>query len=127
MLVIIFIPVKLSIYDKEAADKFRGFFKLDLLGLIPSLDNSLYFCYNILVNKWWRLAEDIKMCKVYIDFLFEDEETGEQFFVELRADEGTDKELYEKACEIAQENFEAPVFVDVYDAEDAEKLGYDTY
>ena len=67
------------------------------------------------------------MCVLYIDYLFEDEETGEQFFVELRADEGTDKELYEKACEIAQENFEAPVFIDIYDAEDAEKLGYDTY
>ena len=69
--------------------------------------------------------------KEYIDFLFTDEETGEDFFVELSYDPEAQpnaiKDLYPKAQEIAKENFEQPRFLGVYSQEDAERLGLDTY
>jgi hypothetical protein len=62
----------------------------------------------------------------YIDYLFEDQETGERFFVELKKDKPI-KELREEAWETARANFEEPLLVGVFSAYDAEKLGYDTY
>ena len=67
------------------------------------------------------------MCNLYINYLFIDNETGEQFFVELRADEGTDEELMDKAMEIAADYFDEPEFIGIVDGETAEMLGYDTY
>ena len=69
--------------------------------------------------------------KEYIDFLFTDEETGEDFFVKLSYNPETQpnaiKDLYPKAKEIAKENFEQPKFLGVYSKEDADILGLDTY
>lgn len=62
----------------------------------------------------------------YIDYLFEDQETGERFFVELKMDKPV-KELREEAWEIARANFEEPLLYGVLSDYDAEKLGYDTY
>lgn len=64
----------------------------------------------------------------YRNFLFSDEETGEQFFVELKEEDyspGTD--LEDEAREIAAEFFEEPVLLDEVDPMTAEMLGYDTY
>ena len=67
------------------------------------------------------------MAHTYIDYRFIDNETGEQFFVELRTDEGTKEELMERAMEIAAEYFEEPEFIEIVTSETAEMLGYDTY
>lgn len=56
------------------------------------------------------------------DFLFEDYDSGEQFFVECF--------FLNEAWEIVLENFGEDVAVDligVYTPEEAEILGYDTY
>lgn len=53
------------------------------------------------------------------DYLFEDEETGEQFFVECVTLAG--------AREIAEANFESPQYCGKYTPEEAEWLGLDTY
>ena len=46
------------------------------------------------------------MENTYIDFLFEDEDSGEQFFVEIKLEaNGSYKEARKKAIEIANENF----------------------
>ena len=63
----------------------------------------------------------------YIDFLFEDLESGEMFFVELKTDGKTAKELKREAIKIAEDNFIAPVSRGIYDPDSAERLGYDTY
>ena len=55
----------------------------------------------------------------YKDYLFFDEETGENFFVETNS--------LAKAVEIAREYFDEPTFVDVYTSAEAEVLGFDTY
>ena len=57
--------------------------------------------------------------KFYKDYLFFDEETGENFFVETNS--------LAKAVEIAREYFDEPTFVDVYTSAEAEVLGFDTY
>ncbi len=59
----------------------------------------------------------------YIDFMFEDLETGEVFFVEVQNEIGARNE----AWDIAFEYFEDPELVGIYSPEDAEILGYDTY
>jgi len=59
----------------------------------------------------------------YIDFMFEDKETGEVFFVELKDIPGA----REKAWDVAFEYFEDPEMLGVYSNEEAELLGYDTY
>lgn len=47
------------------------------------------------------------MKNTYIDFLFEDEDSGEQFFVEIKLEaNGSYKEARKKAIEIANENFD---------------------
>lgn len=57
--------------------------------------------------------------KFYKDYLFFDEETGENFFVETNS--------LDKAVEIAREYFDDPTFVEVYTVAEAELLGFDTY
>lgn len=57
--------------------------------------------------------------KFYKNYLFFDEETGENFFVETNS--------LAKAIEIAREYFDEPTFVDVYTVAEAELLGFDTY
>lgn len=57
--------------------------------------------------------------KFYKDYLFFDEETGENFFVETNS--------LAKAVEIAREYFDDPTFVEVYTSAEAEILGFDTY
>lgn len=62
------------------------------------------------------------------NFLYHDEETGEQFFVQLNdADFDTLEDMLTCADEIAQDNYEEPVYDenDMTD-EEAEILGYDT-
>lgn len=59
----------------------------------------------------------------YIDFLFEDKETGEEFFVELVAKPG----MLARAYVIARAYFAEPHLEGMYDNEDAELLGFDTY
>lgn len=64
----------------------------------------------------------------WLDARFQDDECGEIFFVELRKEGGeTMEEFVERCREIANENFEAPVWIDLVDQKDAETLGYDTY
>ena len=57
--------------------------------------------------------------KFYKNYLFFDEETGENFFVETNS--------LAKAIEIAREYFDEPTFVEVYTSAEAEVLGFDTY
>lgn len=64
----------------------------------------------------------------WLDAKFEDFETGEVFFVELKKQEGMTMEQFIFEChKIAAENFEDPTFETLVDADTAEKLGYDTY
>ena len=59
----------------------------------------------------------------WTDFLFVDNETGEQFLVEVQDTQYAQKE----ALEIAHENFEEPMLVCQMSVEEAEELGFDTY
>lgn len=61
--------------------------------------------------------------KEYIDFLFEDTETSEEFFVEVENTMNARNE----AIEIARENFENPILIRRMSVEEAEWLGIDTY
>ena len=63
----------------------------------------------------------------WIDFLFCDNDTGEEFLVELEMDGRTMDALLEEATLIAEDNFADPVFEEVVSAEDAEMMGLDTY
>jgi hypothetical protein len=69
--------------------------------------------------------------KEYLDFLFTDKETGEDFFVELSYDPEAQpnaiQDLYPKAKEIAKENFAKPKFLGVYDSDYARMSGLDIY
>ena len=70
--------------------------------------------------------------KDYIDFWFVDEESGEEFFVELECASDIPKKeaikkLLPEARKIAHDNFEAPKLIDVVPPEVAEMLGFDTY
>ena len=59
----------------------------------------------------------------WIDFWFVDDESGEEFFVEVR---DTEHALAD-ATEIARANFESPRWVATITPEEAEWYGYDTY
>ena len=61
--------------------------------------------------------------KKYIDFLFEDTETSEEFLVEIENTTNARKE----AIEIARENFENPILIRRVSVEEAEQMGIDTY
>lgn len=64
----------------------------------------------------------------WLDAKFYDRETGEIFFVELQKEDGEEMEDFIQKCqEVADENFDYPVFDELVDAETAEILGYDTY
>lgn len=70
--------------------------------------------------------------KEYLDFWFADEESGEEFFVELDCEKGTPRKeaiamLKPKAMEIATDNFENPRLIDVISDTEAEMMGLDTY
>lgn len=60
---------------------------------------------------------------IWIDYLFHDEETGEDFLVEV-PQTSTAKE---EAIKIAEENFEEPRLIRKMDEDEADILGYDTY
>lgn len=90
--------------------------------------------YNILTEVE-RTTQKRKRGKIkmneYIDYLFTDMRTGEDFLVELSYNPETQpnaiKELYPKAREIAKANFAEPKFLGVYDPDDARMLGLDVY
>ena len=63
----------------------------------------------------------------YIDFLFHDNATGEDFLVELQMDGSELEDLLAQAQEIADENFSDAEFQEVVSEEDAEMMGIDTY
>ena len=66
--------------------------------------------------------------KKYIDYLFEDVESGEQFFVEIcKTENMTKEECLEKAVNIANENFDDPTYICEVSPEEAETYGYDIY
>ena len=68
------------------------------------------------------------MKKEYIDYLFEDEETGELFFVEIVKDGSKSyTDCYKEAWAIAEENFDSPQFIEKVAPEIAETYGYDIY
>lgn len=67
------------------------------------------------------------MARQWIDFLFSDEETGEDFLVELEMDGSSMDELLAEAQRIADDNFDSAVFQEVVSAEDGEMMGLDTY
>lgn len=53
------------------------------------------------------------------NFLFRDEETGEEFFVQ--------EDTLEKAKEIANDIFSEPTFISIFSDVEAECAGLDTY
>lgn len=53
------------------------------------------------------------------NFLFRDEETGEEFFVQ--------EDTLEKAKEIASDIFSEPTFISIFSDVEAEWAGLDTY
>ena len=63
----------------------------------------------------------------YIDFLFHDIATGEDFLVELEMDGSELEDLLVKAQEIADEYFSNAEFQEVVSEEDADMMGLDTY
>jgi IMP cyclohydrolase len=70
--------------------------------------------------------------KEYMDFWFVDDESGEEFFVELACEKGTPRKeaiamLMPQAMETAKDNFEDPRLIDVISEEEAVMLGFDTY
>lgn len=66
--------------------------------------------------------------KKYIDYLFEDQESGEMFFVEIEKTENKSySTCFDEAWKIAEENFDDPVFIEEVSPEVAETYGYDTY
>ena len=64
----------------------------------------------------------------WLDAMFHDNDSGEEFFVELKKEQDEDMEDFIAKCqEIADENFDDAEFLGLEDAETAELLGYDTY
>ena len=64
----------------------------------------------------------------YIDYLFEDKETGEMFFVEIEKKLNKSyTDCYSEAWKIAEENFEEPEFIEEMSPTLADTYGYDTY
>ena len=59
----------------------------------------------------------------WIDYWFEDDESGEPFFVEVRMTEHSKKD----AWSIARANFKTPRLLGMLDPQKAEWYGYDTY
>ena len=64
----------------------------------------------------------------WLDAKFYDAESGEIFLVELKKEEGEEMEDFIARCqEVADENFDAPVFCNLCSGLEADYLGYDTY
>lgn len=64
----------------------------------------------------------------YIDYLFEDQVSGELFFVEIEKTLNKSyTDCYNEAWDIATANFDDPVFIEEVDPIVAETYGYDTY
>lgn len=64
----------------------------------------------------------------WLDAKFYDRETGEEFFVELKKEDGEDIEDFIQKCqEVADENFSEAEFRGLYSNNEADILGYDTY
>ena len=59
----------------------------------------------------------------WVDYWFEDLESGEEFFVEVRNTPIANQD----AWSIARANFESPHLIDIIDTEEAEWMGLDTY
>jgi hypothetical protein len=93
--------------------------------LSKTLDKFFVLCYNIITKEQARYK---KMKKEYIDYLFEDVESGEQFLVEIcKTETMSDGECFGRAVNIANEYFDDPTFIEEVDPEVAEMLGLDTY
>ena len=68
------------------------------------------------------------MDKEYIDYMFEDLDSGELFFVEIvKTSEKSYNDCFDEAKKIAEENFDNPRYVKKVDPERAEMYGFDTY
>lgn len=64
----------------------------------------------------------------WLDCLFEDVDSGEQFLVERKKEEGETAVDFVNACsQEALEYFERVEFLRLMDNKEAEVLGYDTY
>ena len=64
----------------------------------------------------------------YIDYLFEDNETGENFFVEIKQEEKmTVMDCFVQALKTANEYFESPKFIEEVEPHIAEIMGFDIY
>lgn len=64
----------------------------------------------------------------WLDSHYQDEDTGEDFFVELRKASNEDLKDFIFRCDIiARENFDNPVWVQIVTYQEAEVWGYDTY
>lgn len=63
----------------------------------------------------------------WLDCRFEDED-GEEFFVELKKEEGEIAEGFIARCaQVAEDYFDNFEFIDIVDKELAEQMGLDTY
>jgi hypothetical protein len=88
-----------------------------------TIDKIYIVWYNITTKR-----EEMIMDKKYIDYLFEDEESGELFFVEIVKDGSKSKlDCLKEAIKIAKENFDNPRYIEKVSPEVAETYGYDTY
>ena len=66
--------------------------------------------------------------KKYIEYLFDDAESGERFVVKKKKNENVTKgECFARALNSANENFDEPVYICEVSPEEAETYGYDTY
>lgn len=63
----------------------------------------------------------------YKDFLFYDNDTGEDFAVEVKVTTQTDEQAKQQAIETALEWFANPEFIDEVDPVVAEMMGIDVY
>ena len=63
-----------------------------------------------------------------LDCCFEDEDSGELFFVELEKVEGEEiEEFIDRCFDVAMEDFDNVKFIEVYSVAEAEVMGFDTY
>jgi len=63
----------------------------------------------------------------WLDCLFEDYDSGEQFYAELRKKSESISDFVDECFEVAKENFEEVKFIEIVSAEVAEMVGLDTY
>lgn len=63
----------------------------------------------------------------YRDFLFNDNDTGEEFVVEVKVTTQTDEQAKQQAINTALEWFADPEFIDEVDPVEVEMMGIDVY